>query len=66
LAQAATLRTAQYTADVRPIWLMCAMLGFVITILAIWSKSRPAIRSAERLAPLIAGPVNRPKSACAA
>jgi predicted MFS family arabinose efflux permease len=63
---ALTASTAQYTADVRPLWLMCAMLGIVIIILAIWSTSRPAIRSAERLAPLIAGPANRPNTAYAA
>ena len=63
---ALTASTAQYTADARPLWLMCAMLGLAITALAIWSTSRPAIRSAERLAPLIAGPPARQESACAA
>ncbi len=63
---ALTASAAQYTADARPLWLMCAMLGLVITTLAIWSTSRPAIRSAERLAPLIAGPAGRPESAYAA
>jgi predicted MFS family arabinose efflux permease len=63
---ALTATTAQYTADARPLWLMCAMLGLVITTLAVWSTSRPAIRSAERLAPLIAGTAGRQESACAA
>jgi predicted MFS family arabinose efflux permease len=58
--------TAQYTADARPLWLMCAVLGLAITALALWSTSRPAIRSAERLAPLIAGPAERPERAYAA
>jgi predicted MFS family arabinose efflux permease len=53
---ALTASGAQYTADARPLWLLCAMLGLVITALAIWSTSPSAIRSADRLAPLIAGP----------
>jgi EmrB/QacA subfamily drug resistance transporter len=63
---ALTASTAQYTADARPLWMMCAMLGLAITALAIWSTSRPAIRSAERLAPLIAGLAERQESAYAA
>ncbi|MCW2687359.1 MAG: drug resistance transporter, EmrB/QacA subfamily [Mycobacterium sp.] len=63
---ALTASTAQYTADARPLWLMCAMLGLGITALGIWSTSRRAIRSAERLAPLIAGPSQRQESAHAA
>jgi EmrB/QacA subfamily drug resistance transporter len=63
---AVTAHTAQYTADARPLWLMCAVLGLAITALALWSTSRPAIRSAERLAPLIAGPADRQGSAYAA
>jgi hypothetical protein len=53
---ALTANTAQYTADARPLWLLCAVLGLGMTALGIWSTSRHAIRSAERLAPLIAGP----------
>jgi EmrB/QacA subfamily drug resistance transporter len=63
---ALTASTAQYTADARPLWLTCAMLGLAITTLAIWSTSRHAIRSAERLAPLIAGLAERRASAYAA
>jgi len=63
---ALTASTAQYTADARPLWLMCAVLALAITALAIWSTSRPAIRSAERLAPLIAEPAERQESAYAA
>jgi EmrB/QacA subfamily drug resistance transporter len=57
--------TAQYTADARPLWLTCAMLGLAITALALWSTSRRAIRSAERLAPLIAGLAERQEKAYA-
>ena len=63
---ALTASTAQYTADARPLWLMCALLGLAITALAIWSTSRPAIRSAKRLAPLIARTAGRQESAYAA
>jgi EmrB/QacA subfamily drug resistance transporter len=63
---ALTASTARYTADARPLWLMCALLGLAITALAIWSTSRPAIRSAERLAPLIAGSAESQERVCAA
>jgi MFS family permease len=59
---ALTASTAQYTADARPLWLLCAILGLGITALGIWSTSRHAIRSAQRLAPLIAGPSEPPKN----
>jgi hypothetical protein len=36
--------------------LICAGLGLVIIVLAVYSTSARAARSAERLAPLIAGP----------
>lgn len=51
---ALTASTAQYTADARPLWLMCAILGLGMTTLGMWSTSQRAIRSAERLEPLIA------------
>lgn len=63
---ALTASPARHTADVRPLWLMCAILGLGITALATWSTSRRAIRSAERLAPLIAGPAERRSNAYAA
>lgn len=44
-----------FAAASRPLWFVAAALGVVITALAIVSTSRPAIRSAERLAPLVAG-----------
>ncbi|HTI77484.1 MAG TPA: MFS transporter [Mycobacterium sp.] len=40
----------------RPLWLICAGLGLVILALAVFSTSARALRSAERLAPLVAGP----------
>ena len=45
-----------FAAAARPLWLVCAALGVVITVLGIVSTSPWAQRSAERLAPLIAGP----------
>ena len=45
-----------FAAASRPLWFVAAALGGVVTALAIVSSSRPAVRSAERLAPLIAGP----------
>ncbi len=39
----------------RPLWLICAGLGLVVIVLAVYSTSARALRSAERLAPLIAG-----------
>jgi EmrB/QacA subfamily drug resistance transporter len=60
---ALTASAAQYTADARPLWLMSVALGLAITALAVWSTSRPAIRSAERLAPLIAGTAGKQESA---
>jgi EmrB/QacA subfamily drug resistance transporter len=40
----------------RPLWLISAGLGVVIVALGLYSTSPRALRSAERLAPLIAGP----------
>jgi EmrB/QacA subfamily drug resistance transporter len=56
---AMTASGVQYTADVRPLWLTCAGLALCITVLAIFSTSQRALRSAERLAPLVAGPDRR-------
>jgi MFS family permease len=58
-AAAMTAGRGQYTADVRPLWLTCAALALCITVLAIFSTSQRALRSAERLAPLVAGPDRR-------
>src|SRR5690349_179451 len=40
----------------RPLWLICAGLGVVVFALALFSTSPRALRSADRLAPLVAGP----------
>lgn len=50
---------ADFTVAARPLWLVCATLGLVIFGLGIFSTSARAIRSAERLAPLIAGPAQQ-------
>lgn len=39
----------------RPLWLICAGLGAVIIVLGLYSTSARALRSADNLAPLIAG-----------
>jgi EmrB/QacA subfamily drug resistance transporter len=39
----------------RPLWVMCAGLGLTILALGFYSTSARALRSAERLAPLVAG-----------
>jgi hypothetical protein len=38
------------------LWLACAGLGVVILVMGVFSTSQRALRSADRLAPLIAGP----------
>jgi MFS family permease len=53
-------------AAARPLWLVCAGLGLCITALALLSTSSRAHRSAERLAPLIAGEDRRLEGAHAA
>jgi MFS family permease len=50
---------SDFMTSARPLWFVCAALGAIITALAIGSTSRRATRSAERLAPLIAGPDQR-------
>ncbi|MGV0838133.1 MFS transporter [Mycolicibacterium thermoresistibile] len=44
-----------FTAAARPLWLVCAALSVVIIVLGCYSTSPRALRSAERLAPLVAG-----------
>lgn len=46
---------ADFTAAARPLWWVCVGLGLCVTVLAIVSTSPRALRSAERVAPLIAG-----------
>ena len=45
-----------FAAAARPLWLICAGLAVCITALAFVSTSPRAVRSAQRLAPLVAGP----------
>ncbi|MDT5132452.1 MAG: hypothetical protein QOE41_1763, partial [Mycobacterium sp.] len=67
LAGAALAGTGtDFTAAARPLWLVCAALGVVITTLALVSTSAPAIRTADRLTPLIAGPEPREETVRAA
>jgi len=47
---------ADFAVALRPLWLICAGLGLVIVALGAYSTSERALRSAERLAPLVAGP----------
>ncbi|MDT5018205.1 MAG: hypothetical protein QOD39_4365, partial [Mycobacterium sp.] len=44
-----------FAAAARPLWFVCAGLGVVILALGLYSTSPRALRSAERLAPLVAG-----------
>ena len=44
---------AGFAASARPLWFVCIGLGLVITVLGFTSTSARAVRSAERLAPLI-------------
>src|SRR4051812_8648357 len=43
----------------RPLWLICALLGLIIVALGLYSTSARAMRSADRLAPLVAADVNQ-------
>jgi EmrB/QacA subfamily drug resistance transporter len=45
-----------FAAAARPLWAVCAGLGVVVFALGLFSTSRRALRSADKLAPLIAGP----------
>jgi hypothetical protein len=55
LGSALSTTGADFAVAARPLWLVCAALGVVILALGLFSTSRRALRSAERLAPLIAG-----------
>jgi predicted MFS family arabinose efflux permease len=54
---------ADFAIAARPLWLICAGLALMIIALAVYSTSARALRSAERLAPLVAGPDVRLKGA---
>src|SRR4029079_14913819 len=47
---------ADFAIAARALWLICAGLALFIIALAVYSTSARALRSAERLAPLVAGP----------
>jgi EmrB/QacA subfamily drug resistance transporter len=55
LGSALSTRGADFAVAARPLWLVCAALGVAILALGLFSTSAHALRSAERLAPLIAG-----------
>ncbi len=46
---------ADFAVAARPLWLICAGLGLTIFVLGLYSTTKQAGRSADRLAPLIAG-----------
>jgi EmrB/QacA subfamily drug resistance transporter len=50
---------ADFAVAAQPLWFICAGLGVVIFVLGLYSTSPRALRSAEKLAPLIAGPEPR-------
>jgi hypothetical protein len=50
---------ADFAGAARPLWFVCAVLGLAILALGLYSTSPRALRSAERLAPLVAGPLPR-------
>ncbi|TRW82182.1 MFS transporter [Mycolicibacterium sp. 018/SC-01/001] len=52
---AITMGGTDFATAARPLWLVCVALGVVILALGVYSTSQRAHRSAERLAPLIAG-----------
>jgi EmrB/QacA subfamily drug resistance transporter len=55
LGSALSTTGADFAVAARPLWLVCAALGVVILALGLFSTSQRALRSADRLAPLIAG-----------
>lgn len=58
LAGAALVDTgAGFTAAARPLWLVCVGLGALILILGLYATSGRALRSAERVAPLVTADV---------
>jgi hypothetical protein len=53
---------ADFAAAARPLWFVCVGLGIIVFGLGFYATTPRALRSAERLAPLIEAPV-RPKVA---
>ena len=54
---------ADFATAARPLWFMSAGLGLVILVLGLFATSPRGLRSAERLAPLIAGPPEQVREA---
>lgn len=54
---------ADFAVAARPLWLVCAGFAVTITALGFFSTSARAMRSADRLAPLVAGTTNRMEDA---
>ncbi|OKH67462.1 major facilitator transporter [Mycobacterium sp. SWH-M1] len=52
---AITMGGTDFATAARPLWFVCVALGLVILALGVYSTSQRAQRSADRLAPLIAG-----------
>jgi EmrB/QacA subfamily drug resistance transporter len=52
---ALTAAGVDFAAASRPLWFVCAGLGVVIFLLGLYATSPRALRSAERLAPLVTG-----------
>jgi MFS family permease len=46
---------ADFAVAARPLWFVCAALGAFVFVLGLYATTPRALRSAERLAPLIAG-----------
>jgi hypothetical protein len=46
---------ADFTTAARPLWFVCVALGLVILGVGLFATSQRALRSAERLAPLVSG-----------
>ncbi|SEH64244.1 drug resistance transporter, EmrB/QacA subfamily [Mycolicibacterium rutilum] len=57
VAGAALVAGADFADASRPLWWICAGLGVLIIVLAFYSTSGRALRSADRLAPLVAADV---------
>ena len=55
-ASAITAPGATFVADARPLWIVCAGLGLIVLGLGLYSTTPRALRSAQRLVPLVAHP----------
>ena len=55
-ASAIAAPDSSFVADARPLWIVCAALGLLVLGLGLYSTTPRALRSAERLAPLMVHP----------